>query len=764
MTPHSPIRELVRLREADADITLKPDETEVAVDREGATVGGLTRLWRVHRRYIVRRGLEIELKVEVPLRDFENNVTVAVPYRCRMSANGDSGRLVHELFHRDDEPWAVLEERLRRATEHWWRTDGARRGLPVKEAVWLGRVELQGTIEGMLRGCGFEAQVVADVDGWKLPPVPVKGLAFMVRVVDYPDREFNLTLSTELVVAPGTAASDPRQPNTFGAWEDRVRDCARATIKQSVSLNIYFHDRGRLENMLREALDADLGRFGRRCEWISAQTEKPNHPAPDTYNIEFSWEAMQGRVVTFKARMLAFVKAGEEPRYLRSGSPGLQAWFTKHLSDAALRLLLRSDYSALNPDYAKDFQTKLEREIQREADEIGVGVQGLVLLSTLPEWTYLSPFEVEIPSRDYKSVTADAALRFDVNIRGRFDKLANVTKLAFPTDTVKVEIERVAIRAASEVARGVHIDHYLSHFDPLPDDDPQADPCVRVQIERAVGAALLADLGLVDAKVQVRQDDSEIRQFVNTFTAAGDHQYPRFTVRPRNAKFLSHEFQLDVGVRLNGIAPAKALLLKQKQVTPQKVFEALQQWMVEELSGIDAALFRDSTATREDPLRDLVLSRLKDEAFGTYGAFIEIVHFQVVQGLNTLRVPADVALENQIKFEKLKLGYAQLEADVVSQKAQIAHNNQMADAVRDGDRQAVEKFNEKQQAAIGEQSTDLPGDLAKLTAAREEQLRALGVSTSPLQKPPRAPAEKDGSQRLQDESAGKSGKPRRGPL
>ena len=181
MTPHSPIRELLRLRENDAEV-LGSDETEILVDREGGVVKGVAKLWRVHRRYLVRAGREVELQVKVPLRDFENSVTVDVPYRCQMTLVGAPNEVVRQLFHRDDTPWMVLEEKLRQATEQWWRNDGVRRGLPIKEAVWLGRAELQAAIKLLLEGLGFQSRVVADVDGWKITPIPVKNLSFLVRL------------------------------------------------------------------------------------------------------------------------------------------------------------------------------------------------------------------------------------------------------------------------------------------------------------------------------------------------------------------------------------------------------------------------------------------------------------------------------------------------------------------------------------------------------------------------------------------------------
>lgn len=760
MTPHSPIRELLRLRENDAEV-LGSDETEILVDREGGVVKGVAKLWRVHRRYLVRAGREVELQVKVPLRDFENSVTVDVPYRCQMTLVGAPNEVVRQLFHRDDTPWMVLEEKLRQATEQWWRNDGVRRGLPIKEAVWLGRAELQAAIKLLLEGLGFQSRVVADVDGWKIPPIPVKNLSFLVRLSDYPDREFNLTLSTELVVAPG-ASSDSRQPSTFSAWEDRVRDCVRLAAKQSVSLHTYFHDRAGLEDLLRGAIDRELGLFGRKCAWISTNTEKASYPASAHYDVKFSWAAMHGRQVAFAARMQAFVTAGSEAQYLRSGSPSLQGWFEKHLTDAAHRLLLRNDYSTLTPEYAKAFQGRLEAEIKAEATAIGVSVEGLVLLSKLPEWEYLSPFEVDIPARDYPSVTTDASLRFTVNIKGRFNELADVTKLTSPSDVIRPEIERRAIRAASEVSRGVHLHDYLSRFDPSSEDAPEAGPCVRVQIESAIVAALSSELGLAEIKVQVRQSDSDIKKFADIFAAAEDRKYPRFDVRPKDAGFISEKFELDVKVRLNAIAPSRVLMLKQKRVTPEEIFSSLHGWMLAELGEAGVSLFRQGSATRKDPLRTRVAKRLAEEALNHYGAVVEILDFQVVKTLNMLLVEPDVGLRNEVGHQTLLAGYAQLDENVKSTLKNIVHGGLLAEEVREGDRQLLQAQNAKQVQSVGEQSTDLTEDPKKLKDARDATVKKLGIDTAPLLRQSERAAGED-LQRSTDESGDSTDKPKRGP-
>ncbi|WP_143684423.1 hypothetical protein [Variovorax sp. KK3] len=733
MKPNDPIRDVVRV--AEAGDKPKPEEKEIFVDAKGAVKTGLLASVRAHRRYVARANYEVEVRSEATLRDFENNHTVVVPYRCRVKIAGSCDTAVVGLFHHDHEPWYVFREEVQKAVSDWWKRSGRQLGLPAKVAVYRSRTRIADEVAKWLAARGLAVDWVAEVDGWDAPAIELKDLAFDVRVSDYPDKTYLLKLSLELQVSSSSGALDPKQPQTESAWIERVTDASRAVVRSQVSLHTYFHDRDALEQALRAGLDRELDRFGRKCGWMVAKTEAPEHAKKSWRDVEFDWQALHGRVVKFNVRLETFIESSGEPLYARHGRPDLDKWFKANLADASKELLLKSDFTVLTPAYADELRNKLEANIKERAASIGIGLRALVLQSKLPEWKYLERFEVVVPQRRYQSVTADFPVQFDMVITGSFGSLDDIQELAWPTDKVEAEVIKVAENAAAGAVRDVRVEDYLTRFEPGTDNPVMpgtnklvaqgtaAPEYVRDRIAAQVRRGLEDQLSMKVVSVYVRQRDTELIEFMRTFARADDAVFNDVVAKPSDWTFDAQEFKLEVAVRLNGIGPRRAFELKQKNLSPDTIFNTIRRWLQVELESSESAMFALFTSSRDDPLRVKVAKALQEQASASYDAGIELVSFRVLQSDIAKLDQAKKMLQHQEAYLKFVEAKQRINHSAERVDGALAHTDDMQELARKNRLAEAEAIAQKRIGIIKDAplESDLEADLNLL----DEQARRL---------------------------------------
>lgn len=732
MTDNSPIRDLLRILSDDAAELLRADEVEVKVDRKGAALKGIRALWK-YRRFAARPRHVVEVKLDTALRDFKHDVTPVITFRMRLSLSGKPETAVQALFHMNDEPWVVFKDAVHAATDAWWSSAGAQLKLPAKVAVYRDREGLCDAVARRLATMGFDAKVVAEVDAWDAPPVEIRDLPFKVRMSDFADREYAVTVSADLGVVPTDGPADARHPKTIGEWESRVKDGIRAAFRRDVTLSVYLRDVEELKRRLRAAINADIAVFGRACDWILVKTEAADFDFQNFHSVEFVWSSPQGRSVAFKAQVSASVIPDLEPLYLRSGKPDLKAWFTQCLSRHAQELLLRKDYTSIDPGFADSLRTVLEQKIQQEAKAIGVAVQTLVLKPQLPEWDYLKAFEVKIDAADYESVVAGAPLRFSMVVGGLFSDLDQLKDLTHPADKVRQVVAQVARDAAATVARTVDVHEFLTRFDPRPGDDPAAAAlAVRERIAMAVRKELVTKLQMDVAYVEVRQESTEFQRLIDEFLSAEDCSFDDIEVRPVDPAFESEKFKVRVKVRLNAVTADRAVQLRNKGIKPQTVMDSLREWAISELERTSRTRFHESTGTMNDPLRLLVESRLQVEANASYGAVVNVLYLRVDTTDMKFLPRASKMLEGQKKFEALQAARRRLANDAGRIDEDNKHKDNIEDLKRDIQIKTLKARGELLERSVGNMPIDGPEDIRQLEASIDESVRQALGSTDRL--------------------------------
>jgi hypothetical protein len=740
VTDNSPIRDLLRVIGADAPETLRADEVEVTVDRDGKVLGSvLARAMKKYRRFATRPRHVVEVKVQTELRDFKHDASAVITFRIQMSLSGNPEAAVKSLFHRDDEPWVVLKDAVHSATDAWWSVEGAQQKLPARIAVFRGRDGLCDAVARWLGNMGFAAKVVAEVDDWDAPPVEIRDLPFKVRMSDYADKEYAVTVSADLGVIATEGPADARHPKTIAEWESRVKDTLRAAFRREVKLSVYLRNANELNERLRAAINADLAGFGRACDWIVIKTEAADFDFQGFHLVEFVWSSPQGRSVEFKAQIEASVTRDSEPLYLRSGKPNLKAWFTQCLSKHTQELLLREDYTSIDPGFADSLRTALEQKIQEEAKAIGVAVQTLVLRPQLPEWDYLKAFEVKIDAADYESAIAGAPFRFSMVVTGHFDKLDQLKDLTQPADKVKQVVAQVTRDAAATVARTVDVHEFLTHFDPQPDDDPAAAALsIRARISSAVTGALVTKLQMSVDNVEARPEDTEFQQLIHRFKSAEDKSFDDLEVRPLDPAFDSERFKVQVTVRLNAITADRALQLRNKGTTPQAVMESLRKWTVSELERSSRTMFHQSTGEIKDPLRRRVAERLEEEAKASYGAIVEVLYLRVEPTDTKFLPTAEAMIDGEMRALALDGQRERLRKARERVNKAIEYEGSVEDALHEARLAKIKAQGEVAKRAVEQIPIDGVDDLQRFEADMEasgqralDSTRRLGNSGSP---------------------------------
>lgn len=687
-----PLQEVLRLKEDTEQYVLKSDETKVVLDRDGKLVRSLAQrmIARGARTYVVRTGHEIELKVKAAVRDFNHNGEAEVPFRCRISLRhmsatdrqADAETMAVEFWHRERTPWEVFQETVRLAADQWWRSEGAPQGLPLKVALYRGRRELVAAVERALASKGLQTSVIDELeDGWDAPPLPLPDLAFRVRLSDYVDREFELRLDLALEVVPVSGKPDPRHPRTHAEWSERIIDRVRKTALDCVTLACYFHDRAGLEDALKKAIDADMAPLGRRCKWLTAKTEKPAYKRNEPLDVNFTWKALHGRDVEFKARLEAAVLPEAAPTYLRHGPPDVAAWFRELLPDTTRRMLLSCDYTVLTPEYTKRLERRIEEEVSARAAEIGIKVEALVLQNQLDEWRYLEPFDVEVPPKTYDSGVADLPVRFDMSIRGVFSTLEDLKDLTFPQDKVKAEVVRVAEAAAAVVARDIAVEEYLNGWER--DARQEGAIGVRERIANEVKAGLASRLKMQVVSVKPRQHDSELITYVRLFDRAKDIEFPNLRVTPHDFNVESETLGVRATIRIKGMAPPQALLLKQKNVQPSEMEEAMHQWLQAILTSTDTIQFRYALSDKEETLRQTVEEALQQKAKAFYGVDMALPLLRVLPSL--LLKDLKAVIKNEATIAGVKTALSQISHSQEAGKGDLAHADEVTRTAREGE-------------------------------------------------------------------------------
>lgn len=726
MIPLSPLHEVLRLR-SDTESPLRSDEVEITLDRDGKVLRGLSRMLRAHRAYVVRPGHEIEFKLETPLRDFEHNASVTVPYRCRVTVTSSAEAVALKAWHRELTPWETVQEHVRQASNEWWRQKGTRLGLPLKVALYQNRQALAGAVAQALQDAGFTAEVIAEItEDWDAPPLPLPNLHISVRLSDYVDREFDLGLDLELEVVPVTGMPDPRHPKTHAEWSDRVRDCVRKTALESITLECYHHDRSSLEGLIKTAIDTDIARFGRQCNWLKIETEKPTYKQHCQMDVRFTWEALHGRTVDFNARLEASILPGGSPVYLRHGAPDFETWFRQNLPEMTRRMLLTCDYTVLTPDYVKKLERKIEQEISASAAKIGIKVEALVLQNMLSEWRYLKPFDVDVPPETYQSSVADLPIRLDMSIHGYFDGLEELKGLTYPKDIVEAEVARVAKAAAATVARDITMDEYLNGWERR--DEQTMKMGVRERIESEVEKSLASRLNMRVTSIKPRQHDNDLIQYVRTFERAKDIELQNFEFKPYDLHLQSARLALNAKIRIGSMTPTLAHQLKQKDIQPPDMEKDLLQWLTGILTSTETSKFKQAIADKNPTLQVEIENELNNKAMKHYGVSISLTHLCVLQSL-PLESTGDTSalIKNERDFACLKNILAQFDFETQRILSDIEHSDTLTEAARKGELEQMTALQDSLSKLIKQGVAEGGEDVQKIQAKINELERRTGV-------------------------------------
>ena len=695
MIPTFPLDPVLRV--AQSNDKVESYETEVLVNQKGEALSGLLARLRAHRRYIVRADFEFNLRNrEATLTDFANNQSIRIPYRCRGTIiSSKTARAVEGLYDRSKSVTARLEEEIQTAMREWWEEKRGQLQTSVAIAVQMHRQDIQLAVTRKLLALGISLELVIDTDAAPVAPKEIGPFSFKVRVADFPDEELSLEMAVELRALSDRSGFVMPLPDADADRKEVLKVASREAILAKVSLHQFNHDRTKLEEVLKAALNALLRAYGWSVGWVIAKGGKPERPFRSYIDVKYEWPSLDGQRVPFSVRVEAHIDAEGEPIYARAGRPNLDQWFRQALEEETQKLLLQDELTALMPTYSDTLQRSLERGVQERAKAVGVKLRALVLLSSLPEWRYLQDFQTDVSDGTYTTKAFDLTVQFDVYVRGSFAnrkdlkslitgalaKTQEGADLISPQDKVREKLIEHTKEAAAFVMRTVNVEDYLVRFESAATPEGAS---VQDQIVRHVTHQLRDKLKFNASSVVVQQRDTDLIKFVRTFEAAQDHAIGNLVAVPVDQAFESEVFKVDVSIRLNGVSPAKTLMLWRKKTTPEDIWKMIAGWCQAELNSISRQVLLEFTTDAQHTLRARLDQALSMNAMDFFGADIRVIHLQVHAGEMRLAQNFTETLQREREFADYQLKRLRLKTAAANEQKALEHRSAIADIQREG--------------------------------------------------------------------------------
>jgi hypothetical protein len=405
--------------------TVKPEDNERLVTVEAKRKRAVPRraLWGEYRQYLVRNGADPrnEARVEIDhlaLRDLDHQVTAAVSMQLSCPP-GNEARVAEALFDLTRSPGEMLERHVER-----WFTESCRDGgvEGFVRRCFADRAKLQKTLaDTVLREAGMQARVRVSLHAEQSLDairIDVPRLAVLVR--DY-DEEQELSLRVALEVDEENRAAAVLHFPRNVELPQLVRSEVRRHVRQHLTLQEFCTGlaTGSAKDGLAAHLDQVLAPAGRRVGALVLQAQAPEGVClslPTEVPVRCRVHEFPEEIV-IKNKVLLLLK--DLARYRRAGSPPLDGWLQKKLSEAIPQLLFETRYIDLLIDF-EPVEGRVKQALRAEAEAIGYEIKQFVTVPDLP------------PIRLRDSFPIDTVGTFETALRGVEVKLQVVVTARIP--------------------------------------------------------------------------------------------------------------------------------------------------------------------------------------------------------------------------------------------------------------------------------------------------------------------------------------------
>lgn len=498
-----------------------PDEFIARVDAEGNRLRGLRSKFSKNREYAFNPKCLIELSTfSVSIKNFRADQLFSVPVRLELGIEDE------------DAVFAALAEDHQRSiftSVQDWITDALRDALNSEKSDWSNVREFDGGLVIANNTTGFESAIKLALEARGFTAKVVIELSKPENIRLRPGRitsrlnnsntEVSITPDLDIeFVAPGSTVS----PQTESVWEDRFIRIAELCLENDVSTSEFYKSVG-FDEFFKRALTPYLEEYGWRITRLKCQRE-PTELHKSYEKVDITWESIDEHSVTIGFQAILAQAAEDVPKYEDAGRPDFREWFKETVGELTQDLLLKKDIGALAPESIGEFKDKMNLELSRAAEQVGLTVEFLVAEPDIEEWHFL--YERRFGFKEtFDTLEFGEPIDLNISFTGRFtgadEMLEFVPNKGRDSDAIKRFVEAKATEAVAKVMGKVTHSNYLedfyeavSAFDPYerPDDHfIDASATITKNIENAIKEALKAS-AFECTDVTVRPDNEKLEE------------------------------------------------------------------------------------------------------------------------------------------------------------------------------------------------------------------------------------------------------------
>jgi hypothetical protein len=314
----------------------------------------------------------------------------------------------------------------------------------------------------------------------KLGPISIGRLHIPVRVTDCRE-ELDLELTARVGVDPiNTMAALLDLPRVHRI-EEQIRAQVTDFVLRQVRLHDFEHELGdTVKRRLTEHLNRELQPHGRRIEFLALKGQQ--FGAPNQKRVDHDFEIHPHEYPEpVKAHTSLLLELRDTGVYVAAGSPDIEAWARKAVTEVADRCFFKVTYVELSLQLDAK-KTELEKGVKAEAAKIGFEVTQLTTVTDLLVDVLRDDFAVDVEG-SFATAAANIAGCLAIHLRLRIPDPRPLANLFNRKVDVEQSIREEIQRRVADVLHTTHPESFYLFFDVPQEGEQEA---VGARLRKAV--------------------------------------------------------------------------------------------------------------------------------------------------------------------------------------------------------------------------------------------------------------------------------------